>query len=84
MTLTEMKNVDIRTVDPATLVDIESVVVKADLPVDERMLDVAEQLGGNPYIFKYIGKEKEIPVKIGFTNTTNTVNDCMESHLRTL
>ena len=79
MTFEQMKNVDIRTVDPTGLVDIRDVVIKADRPVTERIKDYARQTG-NPYCFK-CGK---IIIKIGFSNTHITLNDRMETYLRTI
>jgi hypothetical protein len=49
--LDAMKNVDIRTVDPDTLVDIHDVNVNTDLPKDKRILDFMQQIR-NPYCFK--------------------------------
>jgi len=51
MTITDMKNIDIRTVDPSTLVDIKTVKVNTDLPVEERKKDYIRQVK-NPYCFK--------------------------------
>jgi len=74
-----MKNIDIRTVDPATLIDIDSVIINKDLPKNERIADFIRQIG-NPYCYK-CGK---IIVKVGFANTDITLDDRMESYLRTL
>ncbi len=48
--LERMKNVDITTVDRASLCDLRKVHVKKDLPVPERVLDFIAQIG-NPYCF---------------------------------
>ena len=79
MTLEQMKNVDIRTVDPDTLVDINDVVVHTELPNPERIIDFARQVK-NVYCFK-CGK---IVVKIGFSDTPYTLDDRMESYMRLL
>ena len=79
MTLEEMKNVDVRLVDPATLVDINDVTVNTALPRDERMLDFLSQIK-NPYCFK-CGKTV---VKIGFADTEATLEDRLERYLLSL
>ena len=79
MTLQEMKNVDVRTVDPATLVDIKKVTVNTSLPQDERLLDHLSQIG-NPYCF-LCGKTI---VKIGFSETEMTMEDSLEGYLLSL
>jgi predicted RNA binding protein with dsRBD fold (UPF0201 family) len=48
MQLEKMANVDICTVDPDTLVDIETVTIRTDLPKEERILDYIQQIK-NPY-----------------------------------
>ena len=74
-----LKDVDIRTIDPAELVDIRDVLIKQDLPKPERMIDFIRQIR-NPYCFK-CGK---IVVKVRFADTDVTLDDRMESYLRTL
>lgn len=49
--LEAMKNVDVKTVNPDTLVDIRDVKVNVDLPKKERILDLINQIK-NPYCFK--------------------------------
>jgi len=78
MTLEQMKNVDIKTVDKSTLVDADTVRVDMNLSKIERMKETARQLI-NPYCFK-CGK---IAVKLAYADTTATVDDRMESFLRT-
>jgi len=75
--LEQMKNIDIRTVDPETLVDASIVTVNLDLPKAQRMAQVAEQLG-NPYCFK-CGK---IAVKLSYADTSATIDERMESYMR--
>ena len=79
MTLEQMRDVDIRTVDPETLVDINDVVINTELPNPERILDFANQIG-NVYCFK-CGK---LIVKIGYADTPYTIDDRMESYMRML
>ncbi len=75
--LEAMRNVDIRTVDPATLRDIRDVTVRVDLPKHERMLDYIRQIG-NPYCFRH-GK---YVVKVSFADTEWTLEDYLKTYLR--
>jgi hypothetical protein len=78
MTLEQMKSVDIRTVDPDTVIDAKDINININLPVPERMADYARQ-SINPYILK-VGK---ILVKLGYSDTTDTADDCFERYLKT-
>jgi len=75
----EMQKVDIRKVDPDTLVDIKDVKVNTDLPKEERMLNFIEQIK-NPYCYK-CGK---VIVKISFADTKVTLEERMENYLLSL
>ncbi len=79
MTIADMKNIDIRTVNPSTLVDIKTVKVNTDLPVEERKKDFIKQVK-NPYCFR-CGK---IVVKMSFADTTATLEDRLENYFRSL
>ena len=79
MTLREMKEIDIRTVDPETLVDIKNVSINTDLPIDERKKDYIKQVK-NPYCFK-CGK---VVVKMSFAETKATLEDQLENYFRNL
>jgi hypothetical protein len=79
MTLSDMKNIDVRTVDPSTLVDINTVKVNTDLPVEERKKDFIRQIK-NPYCFR-CGK---VVVKMSFADTTATLEDRLENYFRSL
>lgn len=79
MTLEEMRDLDVRTVDPATLVDIKNITVNTALPRDERLLDFLRQIK-NPYCFK-CGKAV---VKVGFADTEATLDDRLERYLLSL
>jgi len=72
-----MKDVDVRTVDPATLRDIRDVEVRSDLPKRERMLDFIRQIG-NPYCFRH-GK---YVVKVSFIDTDVTLEERMLTYIR--
>ena len=71
-----MRDTDIRTVDPAGLVDIRDVTVNTSLPRDERLLDYLGQIK-NPYCFKH-GKTV---IKISFADTDATLEDRLERYL---
>ena len=77
--LQKMRDVDIRTVDIGTLVDIKDVQINTSLSRDERVLDFLEQIK-NPYCFK-VGKAA---VKVSFADTEATVEDCLERYLLSL
>lgn len=49
--LEAMKNVDVKTVDRESLVDISTVHIRHDLPPEERMLDFIQQIK-NPYCYR--------------------------------
>ena len=72
-----MKNIDVRTVNPAALREIENVTVDTSLPKTERMKSYIEQIG-NPYCYRH-GK---YVVKVSFANTDKTLEDCLLSYLR--
>lgn len=73
-----MQDVDIRTVDRASLCDIRDVTVKTELPKSERILDFIQQIG-NPYCYRH-GK---YVVKVSFADTDVTLEDRMLAYLRT-
>ena len=75
--LKAMQEVDVRTVDRATLRDIRDVRVNTDLPKQERMLDFMRQIG-NPYCYRH-GK---YVVKISFSDTNVTLEDILLSYIR--
>jgi len=75
--LETMKNVDIRTVNPATLRDIRDVKVNTALPKAERIQDFIRQIG-NPYCYRH-GK---YIVKVSFIETDVTLEDRMLAYIR--
>ena len=75
--LREMAQTDIRDVDPAELVDIESVEIRSDLPNDERMADFIRQIK-NPYCYLYKG----MVVKVSFSGRRR-LEDCLKDCLFT-
>ena len=71
--LKEMAQVDISTVDPSELVDIESVKIKKELPVSERIKDYVSQIK-NPYCYVSHG----VIVKIIFSGERK-LEECLQS-----
>jgi hypothetical protein len=74
-----MRATDVRTVDPASLVDVRGVTVNTSLQGEARLLDYIAQIK-NPYCFKY-GKTA---IKIGFVDTEATLEDRLEKYLLSL
>jgi len=74
--LEAMRNVDVRTVDPSTLVDISDVKIDTSLPKEERMKQYIEQIK-NPYCFK-CGKTI---IKVTYSDTDVTFTERWESYL---
>lgn len=50
--LERMRSMDVRDVDPATLVDIEDIHIDTSLPPVERVASMIQQMNGNPYFFR--------------------------------
>ena len=80
MTLLDMQNIDVRDIDPSTVVNAADVLVNTDLPQMERMKDVVTQMNGNPYFFK----SGKLIVKMSFMETDISINKRWEDHLRTV
>ena len=79
MTVEEMKAVDIRTVDPETLVDVTTIIIDENLSKEERVKEYLRQVK-NPYCFK-VG---DVVVKCSYSNDGVTLKDCFEQLVRTL
>ena len=76
MTLEEMKTVDPRTVDRSTLVQRKDVVVDQKLSRSERIAEYIRRIK-NPYCYL----EGDTVVKISFSDTERTLEDCIHSYL---
>jgi len=72
--LEAIQNIDVRTVDPSTLVDITDVKIDVTLPKNERILDFIRQIK-NPYCYK-CGKTV---VKTTFSNTERTLEEIFKN-----
>lgn len=79
MDFESLKQIDVRTVDPNVLVDINSVVIPENLTKDDRMREFVRQIK-NPYCFK-VGK---VAVSVGFSGDGVTFEQRMEHYLSTL
>ena len=79
MTVEEMKAVDIRTVDPETLVDVTTIIIDENLSKEERVKEYLRQVK-NPYCFK-VG---DVVVKCSYSNDVVTLKDRFEQLVRTL
>jgi hypothetical protein len=81
-----MRDIDISEVDQAALVDIDDVRINTDLPKHERMADMANQMNGNLYFFKCKRRDGNgyITVKTSFADTPVSLDERMESYMRTL
>lgn len=69
-------DVDIRTVQRDTLVDINDVNIDKKLPLEQRLQQYVQQVG-NPYCYKC----GEAVVKISFSGTA-TLEHCIENYLK--
>ncbi len=49
--LQKMREIDVRDIDPSTLVEIKDVQIDTSLPVEQRLTSVLQQMNGNPYFF---------------------------------
>lgn len=74
-----MKSIDPRTVDRSTLMQRSSVRLDPSAPREERLRDFIQQIK-NPYCYL----DGKTVVKINFTNTATTIEDCLENYLRGL
>ena len=77
--LDEMRSVDVRTVDPASLTDIRDIDIKPDLPFFQKALDYLSQTK-NAYCFRC----NDVIVKIKHSDTVTSLNDCMEGFFQTV
>ena len=70
--LEELKNVDVRTVNRDTLVDINTVKIDPGLPRKERIREYVRQIR-NPYCYL----DQGYVVKLSFADTDRTLEDCL-------
>lgn len=79
MKLEEMKTIDIRTVDPKTLVDRRNIKVDQQLPRDQRLKQYIEQIK-NPYCYL----DGDVVVKVSFTDDEVTLEERIKAYIRSL
>lgn len=79
MTIEEMKAVDVRTVDPETLVDVTKIKIDENLSKEERVKEFLRQVK-NPYCFR-VGN---MIVKNVYSNDGVSLRDRFEQFARTL
>ena len=77
--LTAMKQVDVQSVDPNTLVDISDIHIDEHLSKEERQLEFVRQIK-NPYCFR-VGK---VVVKVSYADNGETFEQAMENYLQAL
>ena len=73
--LRRLREIDIRTVDKNSLVDVNSVTINPDLPILERTIDYIKQIK-NPYCYRM----KDVVVKVNFLGE-RSINDCIKDAL---
>ena len=74
-----MKSIAPRTGDRSTLMQRSSARLDPSAPREERLRDFIQQIK-NPYCYL----DGKTVVKISFTNTATTIEDCLENYLRGL
>ena len=79
MSVEAMKSIDPRTVDRSTLMQRSSVRLDPAAPREERLRDFIQQIK-NPYCYL----DGKTVVKISFSKTDTTLEDCLEHYLRGL
>ena len=79
MNAEQMKNIDIRTVDPKDLVERQSVKVDMSLPREERIKQYIKQIK-NPYCYL----DGDVVVKVSFQEEGVTLEQRLEAYIRSL
>ena len=79
MGIEAMKTFDPKNVDRSALVQRSSVRLNPDAPREDRLRDFIRQIK-NPYCYL----DGKTVVKITFSNTDTTMEDCLEHYLRGL
>lgn len=79
MSVEAMKNVNPKTVDRSKLIQRSIVRLDPAAPREERLRDFIQQIK-NPYCYL----DGKTVVKISFSSTDTTMEDCLEHYLRGL
>jgi len=77
-TLRQMKDIDINSINPETVVDVRAINIDINKPVSERITSYLQQVG-NPYFIKV----DKLIIKMTHPNTTLSANDCFEQYMKT-
>ena len=79
MSIEAMKSINLKTVDRSTLVQRDSIRLEPSAPQNDRLRDFIRQIK-NPYCYL----DGKTVVKISFSKTDTTLEDCLEHYLRGL
>ncbi len=79
MDLNLLKSIDVKLVDKDELVERSDVKIEENAPREERLKNYIKQIK-NPYCYK----DGNTVVKISFSNTTSTLEDCISHYLKGL
>ena len=79
MSAEAMKSINLKTVDRSTLVQRDSIRLEPTDPQNDRLRDFIRQIR-NPYCYL----DGKTVVKISFSKTDTTLEDCLEHYLRGL
>ncbi len=71
-----IKNLNIQTIQPDELADIEKIEIDKNLPVKERIKEFVRQIK-NPYFFR-CGK---FIVQVEYSDTDKSINDCLKEFI---
>ncbi len=75
--LASMRKMDVRDVDPETLVDISDIHLDISQPPEQRMASLLQQMNGNPYFFRSNGLIVKASFK-GEARLQAILEDCLE------
>ena len=71
-----IKNLNIQTIQPDELADIEKIEIDKNLPVKERIKEFVRKIK-NPYFFR-CGK---LIVQVEYSDTDKSINDCLKEFI---
>lgn len=75
--LASMRKLDVRDIDPETLVDISDIRIDLSKPPEQRMASLIQQMNGNPYFFRSEGLIVKTSFK-GEARLQTILEDCLE------
>lgn len=77
--LQQMQNVDIRTVDQQTAIDIKNTKIDCKKTLKDKLNELIQD-GKNPYIYKC----DDYTIQFKFSETERSIEDCFEEYISTL